>query len=185
MAASFICASPIMRRAGCFSTAGAAGARHGTRRQARCGSRRPIRAARRCRWRDTHVAIDAVARMGHGDITAHGFRSTFRDWAAKHTTFAREVAEMALEYAIPDAVEAAYQRGDLFDKRRKLMPGAPSAQGRRATATRSCRLAGHAVVKWSLTCIVSVPTSFVVAVRGGPAIAFRGLRWQPFGRRLS
>jgi integrase len=62
-----------------------------------------------------------LRRMGHGDITAHGFRSTFRDWAAERTTFAREVAEMALAHAIPDAVEAAYRRGDLFDKRRKLM----------------------------------------------------------------
>jgi len=62
-----------------------------------------------------------LRRMGHGGITAHGFRSTFRDWAAERTIFAREVAEMALAHAIPDAVEAAYRRGDLFDKRRKLM----------------------------------------------------------------
>jgi integrase len=62
-----------------------------------------------------------LRRMGHGDITAHGFRSTFRDWAAERTNFPREVAEMALAHAIPDAVEAAYRRGDLFDKRRKLM----------------------------------------------------------------
>jgi integrase len=62
-----------------------------------------------------------LRRMGHGEITAHGFRSTFRDWAAERTTFAREVAEMALAHAIPDAVEATYRRGDLFEKRRKLM----------------------------------------------------------------
>src|SRR5262249_14899364 len=62
-----------------------------------------------------------VGRSGHGDITRHGFRSTFRDWAAERTAFARELAEMALAHAIPDAVEAAYRRGDLFDKRRKLM----------------------------------------------------------------
>jgi integrase len=62
-----------------------------------------------------------LRRMKQGDITAHGFRSTFRDWAAERTTFAREVAEMALAHAIPDAVEAAYRRGDLVDKRRKLM----------------------------------------------------------------
>ena len=62
-----------------------------------------------------------LRRMGHGDITAHGFRSTFRDWAAERTTFPREVAEMALAHAIPEAVEAAYRRGDLFDKRKKLM----------------------------------------------------------------
>jgi integrase len=62
-----------------------------------------------------------LRRMGRADITAHGFRSTFRDWAAERTAFAREVAEMALAHAIPDAVEAAYRRGDLFDKRKKLM----------------------------------------------------------------
>lgn len=62
-----------------------------------------------------------LRRIGRGDVTAHGFRSTFRDWAAECTPWPREVAEMALAHAIPDAVEAAYRRGDLFDKRRKLM----------------------------------------------------------------
>jgi integrase len=62
-----------------------------------------------------------LRRMGFGEITVHGFRSAFRDWAAERTTFPREVAEMALAHAISDAVEAAYRRGDLFDKRRKLM----------------------------------------------------------------
>jgi integrase len=55
------------------------------------------------------------------DITLHGFRSSFRDWAAERTAFPREVAEMALAHAIPNAVEAAYRRGDLFEKRRRLM----------------------------------------------------------------
>jgi integrase len=55
------------------------------------------------------------------DITVHGLRSTFRDWAAERTSFPREVAEMALAHAIPDGVEAAYRRGDLFEKRAKLM----------------------------------------------------------------
>jgi len=55
------------------------------------------------------------------DITTHGLRSTFRDWAAERTSFPREVAEMALAHAIPNAVEAAYRRGDLFEKRRRLM----------------------------------------------------------------
>jgi integrase len=59
--------------------------------------------------------------MGHGNITVHGFRSTFRDWAAELTNFPREVAEMALAHSISSAVEAAYRRGDLFDKRRHLM----------------------------------------------------------------
>jgi integrase len=55
------------------------------------------------------------------DITTHGLRSTFRDWAAERTNFPREVAEKALAHAIPSAVEAAYRRGDLFEKRRRLM----------------------------------------------------------------
>ena len=62
-----------------------------------------------------------LRRMGRGDITAHGFRSTFRDWTAETTNYPREVAEMALAHAVGNAVEAAYRRGDLFDKRRRLM----------------------------------------------------------------
>lgn len=54
-------------------------------------------------------------------ITAHGFRSTFRDWAAERTNYAREVAEHALAHKLPDKVEAAYQRGDLLEKRRRMM----------------------------------------------------------------
>jgi integrase len=62
-----------------------------------------------------------LRRMERTDITVHGFRSTFRDWAAERTNFPREVAEMALGHTIGDKVEAAYRRGDLFEKRRKLM----------------------------------------------------------------
>jgi integrase len=51
----------------------------------------------------------------------HGFRSSFRDWAAERTGFPAEVAEMALAHAIEDKTEAAYRRGDLFEKRRRLM----------------------------------------------------------------
>lgn len=61
-----------------------------------------------------------LRRMGH-TVTVHGFRSSFRDWAAEETRFSREAAEMALAHSISDAVEAAYRRGDLFDQRRKLM----------------------------------------------------------------
>ena len=63
----------------------------------------------------------ALRRMGRGDLTAHGFRSTFRDWAAERTNFPREVAEAALAHVVGDKVEAAYRRGDLFEKRRHLM----------------------------------------------------------------
>lgn len=59
---------------------------------------------------------------GYGlPYTVHGFRSSFRDWAAETTTFPREVAEMALAHAIPDKTEAAYRRGALLAKRRDLM----------------------------------------------------------------
>ena len=54
-------------------------------------------------------------------ITVHGFRSSFRDWAAETTGFPNHVVEMALAHAVSDAVEAAYRRGDLLEKRRKLM----------------------------------------------------------------
>ena len=62
-----------------------------------------------------------LRRMKHDDITVHGFRSTFRDWAAEQTNHSREVAEMCLSLAIGDKVEAAYRRGDLFEKRQQLM----------------------------------------------------------------
>lgn len=65
--------------------------------------------------------LNLLKRMGRTDITPHGFRSTFRDWAAEETDFPREVAEMALAHAIGDDVEAAYRRGELLAKRRELM----------------------------------------------------------------
>lgn len=70
----------------------------------------------------TNMACLAVLkRMGRSDLTIHGFRSTFRTWAAEQTNFPRDVAEMALGHVIADKVEAAYQRGDMFAKRAKLM----------------------------------------------------------------
>ncbi len=62
-----------------------------------------------------------LRRMHRGELTAHGFRSTFRDWAAERTSFPGDVAEMALAHTVGDKVEAAYRRGDLFEKRRQLM----------------------------------------------------------------
>lgn len=53
--------------------------------------------------------------------TVHGFRSAFRDWASEETNYPREVAEQALAHVIENAVERAYRRSDLFDKRRALM----------------------------------------------------------------
>ncbi|MEJ7807079.1 MAG: integrase arm-type DNA-binding domain-containing protein [Telluria sp.] len=70
------------------------------------------------------MSLTAVLRrMGRGDITVHGFRSTFRDWCseAPGNTFSREICEHALAHSLPDKVEAAYRRGDLLDKRVLLM----------------------------------------------------------------
>jgi integrase len=60
-------------------------------------------------------------RMGHPEVTVHGFRSSLRDWGAERTTFPNEVLEMALAHVIDDKTEAAYRRGDLLQKRRQLM----------------------------------------------------------------
>jgi integrase len=81
-------------------------------------------------------------RMGYGHITTHGFRSTFRDWAAERTNFPREIAEKALAHKVGDETERAYQRGDLLDKRRKLMDA------------------------WAAYCAKPVETSEVVPLRG-------------------
>lgn len=70
------------------------------------------------------MSLTAVLRrMGRGDITMHGFRSTFRDWCAESVgnSFPREVCEHALAHSLPDKVEAAYRRGDLIEKRKLLM----------------------------------------------------------------
>jgi integrase len=65
--------------------------------------------------------LKVLERMGRHGLTAHGFRSSFRDWAAEQTHFPTEVAEMALAHTVSDKVEAAYRRGDLVQKRRELM----------------------------------------------------------------
>ena len=62
-----------------------------------------------------------LRRMGLDDLTVHGFRSTFRDWAAERTNYPNHVVEMALAHAVSNKVEQAYRRGDLFEKRRRLM----------------------------------------------------------------
>ena len=68
------------------------------------------------------MALEMVLRrMKVEGVTVHGFRSAFRDWAAECTNFTNEVCEAALAHVIENKAEAAYRRGDLFDKRRKLM----------------------------------------------------------------
>jgi integrase len=65
--------------------------------------------------------LSALHRMERADLTGHGFRSTFRDWAAERTRHPSEAVEMALGHVVSDKTEAAYRRGDLFEKRRRLM----------------------------------------------------------------
>jgi integrase len=72
----------------------------------------------------------AVHVAGGNGATVHGFRSTFRDWCAEATNYPRELAEAALAHTVKDKVEAAYQRGDLLEKRRRLMAEWASFSGR-------------------------------------------------------
>lgn len=67
------------------------------------------------------MTLTAVLRRMGRQVTAHGFRSTFRDWAGETTAYPREVIEHALAHQLKDKAEAAYARGTLFDKRRRLM----------------------------------------------------------------
>jgi integrase len=64
--------------------------------------------------------LKLVERLDY-DVTVHGFRSAFRDWASERTNFSRDVCEAALAHSVKDKTEAAYRRGDLFEKRRDLM----------------------------------------------------------------
>jgi integrase len=74
--------------------------------------------------------LQLLKRMRRPDLTVHGFRSSFADWAAERTNFPDEVRQMALAHVVSDKVEAAYRRGDLFQKRRQLA----EAWGRYCTA---------------------------------------------------
>jgi len=67
------------------------------------------------------TAMDMVLRRMKVDVTVHGFRSSFRDWAGNETNFPREVAEAALAHVVGDKAEQAYRRGDALAKRRELM----------------------------------------------------------------
>lgn len=69
----------------------------------------------------SNMAMLQLVRRTRPGVVPHGFRSTFRDWTAEQTNYAREVAEMALAHVVGDQTEAAYRRGDLFEKRRRLM----------------------------------------------------------------
>ena len=89
--------------------------------------------------------LKTLERMGRADLTAHGFRSTFRDWAGEVSVYPREVIEHALAHQLADKAEAAYARGSLFDKRRRLMADwanycdQPSATAATVTAIRAVK----------------------------------------------
>jgi integrase len=78
-------------------------------------------APRTGRMMERHALNDALKAMDVDGVTVHGFRSSFSDWASERTSYAPEVREMALAHSIPNKVEAAYRRGDLLEKRRRLM----------------------------------------------------------------
>jgi integrase len=88
------------------------------------------------------MAMTMLLRRMEVDATVHGFRSAFRDWAAECTAYAHEVCEMALAHVIANKAEAAYRRGDLFEKRRRLMTewatycGKPAAKVGKVTPIR-------------------------------------------------
>lgn len=69
----------------------------------------------------SNMSMDKILRLERLDITVHGFRSTFKDWATERTNFSHELSEAALAHAIRDKTDAAYRRGDMMDKRREMM----------------------------------------------------------------
>jgi integrase len=93
------------------------------------------------------IMLMQLRRMGCADLTVHGFRSTFSDWVAEKTGFPTEVREMSLAHKISNAVEAAYRRGDLFEKRRELMR------------------------QWAAYCTGPVPAGEVVSLADGRSLA--------------
>jgi len=101
----------------------------------------------------THLSNMAMLKLVKGlrsDLTTHGFRSTFRDWAAEETAFPNFVVEMALAHVIGDRTEAAYRRGELLAKRRQLMEAwarkcsAEGQSGKAGSNVTSIRAAGKA-----------------------------------------
>ena len=78
--------------------------------------------------------LKVLERMGRDDLTAHGFRATFKTWSTERTNFPRELVEAALAHVLDDKTEAAYQRGDMLQKRRRLMDAWADFCAKRAPA---------------------------------------------------
>ena len=91
----------------------------------------------------TRNVFDALFPRLELTVTPHGFRSSFRDWAAETTNFPREAAELALAHAVGDSVERAYQRGDLLEKRRKLMEAWAAYCGRKPDTAKVIPIKGR------------------------------------------
>lgn len=111
----------VFRRAATLKTAGHKFIFHGTKRD------KPM----------SDMTLTKVLRDLGEDVTAHGFRSSFRDWVSEETDFPGDVAEAALAHIVSNKTEAAYRRGKLLEKRRKLMDAWGSyCEGRQATVVR-------------------------------------------------
>ena len=79
--------------------------------------------------------LKVLERMNRGDVTVHGFRATFKTWATERSNFSRELVEAALAHVPDDKTEAAYQRGDMLEKRRRLMSAWAEFCAKRAPAS--------------------------------------------------
>jgi integrase len=97
---------------------------------------------------ERHALLDLLQQMRPG-FTAHGLRSSFRDWCSERTNYPTHLAEQALAHTIGNAVERAYRRGDLFEKRRRLMAdwaawcARPVRSGEVVSLTRASAGASH------------------------------------------
>lgn len=107
------------------------------------GSPYVFQGAREGRPLSNMAGLMLLKRMGYADLTVHGFRSTFRDWCAEQTNFPREVAEAALAHVVKDKTEAAYQRGDLLEKRAALMRAWADYCSRPAVAAKVVEMPGR------------------------------------------
>jgi len=76
--------------------------------------------------------LKVLERMNRGDVIVHGFRATLKTWATERSNFSRELVEAALAHVPDDKTEAAYQRGDMLEKRRRLMSAWAEFCGKRA-----------------------------------------------------
>jgi hypothetical protein len=120
--------------------------------------------------------------MGRRGLTTHGFRSSFRDWAAERTAFPAEVAEMALAHTVADAVERAYRRGDLFEKRRQLAEAWATFCAAPSVGADVVPNRGGALQRWGCSRLANrtLPNGPSVSRMGPRALSSPGPRSKPF-----